>query len=301
MNVTIRNEIIQTSDNFPIATTHFSTSTKPPTRLYLIASATGVIRKFYKSYATYLVSNDPGSIAVTFDYRGIGDSFKDKETLKDMKYVNIKKHWVLDTETVLGHYKPVETVYIAHSVGGHIMGFLDQQLQKMIIRAFFVGVGIPYYRNLSINFLWPMHTTITPCFYGHYPASMIGMGEDLPTGVGQQWGYWSRFPDYLCHNEESRTKFKQCNIPIEMIAFHDDFLPEKALYGAPSRLYVNTKRRFLYLDPKDFGFDSIGHLFFFKQSSERLWKQVNGYVLDGNLLDLPGKIYSFVPTTKNKL
>ena len=67
---------LRARDGFVLAARHFApTTTTPPARpagAVVIASATGVKATYYRRYAEFLAGH--GFHAVTFDYRGVGES-----------------------------------------------------------------------------------------------------------------------------------------------------------------------------------------------------------------------------------
>ena len=223
-----------------------------------------------------------------------------------MKSVSIKKHWVQDTEKMFDQalleypQNDYTYIYIGHSVGGHLLGFLDGKYQKLISRGFFVGVNIPYWKYLGEfgGRFWIYHSCIASSLYGYYPSSHLGLGLNLPKGVGAQWGYWSRFENYMSHNPKTRAKFYECKVPIEAIGFSDDTIAKEiALKQCTKVLYPQSYRRFIFMDKDDLGLSGkeIGHFKFFKIQS--LWEKFNDWVLRGKRTNLPGRCYTYEPTT----
>ncbi|HAN84745.1 MAG TPA: alpha/beta hydrolase, partial [Micrococcus luteus] len=66
---------LRARDGFVLAARHLAPMTTPPASpagTVVIASATGVKATYYRRYAEFLASH--GFHAVTFDYRGVGES-----------------------------------------------------------------------------------------------------------------------------------------------------------------------------------------------------------------------------------
>lgn len=201
--------------------TVFNTSKTDSKLVILVASATGVPQKFYSKFAAYF--SQFGTV-VLFDYRGVGQETK---VLLDLKSSQIKREWAQDTDAALLYASHLvdnpDLVYIGHSVGGHMIGFLKNH--HLIKRALFVAVSIPHWRNMDLtlnNFLWPTASNLSSLLLGYFPGSRFGLGTDLPRDIGIQWGYWSRFPSYMTHNPDTKALFNQIETPIESIGFTDD-------------------------------------------------------------------------------
>ena len=66
---------LRARDGFVLAARHFAPTTAPqarPAGAVVIAPATGVKATYYRRYAEFLAGH--GFHAVTFDYRGVGES-----------------------------------------------------------------------------------------------------------------------------------------------------------------------------------------------------------------------------------
>jgi predicted alpha/beta hydrolase len=220
----------------------------------LISAATGVPAKFYHSYASFLASH--GCIILTYDYEGIASSLalsgKTLEELSRTKNesngifgVRIIPNWVQDQNVCIAylnsHYSDRELVVVAHSVGGHLIPMhtsitLDGSRSIKISRVLMVGVNTAYFGNtkascrdkLIFNGLGP---TIAYLF-GYFPAKWMGLGEDLPMGVGIDWTTWGRRREYLsAYSKEATESYKSFDTNILHLCFSDDHLSCKSRIG----------------------------------------------------------------------
>ncbi|KAI8905122.1 hypothetical protein EDD86DRAFT_175016, partial [Gorgonomyces haynaldii] len=227
----------------------------------VVASATGVPKEFYTKFALYFQQH---CHVLLFDYTGIGKSIQE---LKQLSHLSIKRDWAKDTTLVVEHAATLspKVFYVAHSVGGHLLGFLPLETQSKIARALFVSCNVPFrdFMPSSGAFLWPVMGEVSAQWCGYFPASTLGLGLDLPKNVGRQWAYWSRFPDYMTHNPKTKQLFDSCTIPFEQVGFEDDHLSNRKGMEQILTLYPSCPRRLHYLKPSDVGERQVGHVGFF--------------------------------------
>ena len=223
----------------------------------MIAGGTGISRKFYGPFAQYLSSFC--SLVVTFDYQGTSRTVAD---LKKMSQISIKREWANDTADVVKWASAkgassTDLVLVAHSVGGHIVGFLDDEAASLISRILLVSVNNAYWSwqswGIVSAIVFPFSVAASTHVLGYYKSSLLGLGLDLPSGIARQWSHWTFFPEYMRHNPETAKKFDRfpASIPIEAIAFSDDELSSnlKAFEWTALQMLPNRSARFLALKP----------------------------------------------------
>ncbi|KAJ3321947.1 hypothetical protein HDV06_003684 [Boothiomyces sp. JEL0866] len=257
-----RNIQVKAVDGFLVSGTLFTNDEAPSNFVIVLASATGVPRQYYTQFASHLVKT--ARAVVTFDYRGIGSTV---EELKQLKDSIIRREWAWDTDAVINYlhhlYKGSEILYIGNSVGGHLIAFLETL--PLLSRILFLSVNSAYYLYLKSKYggyvFYPAFI-VHSYLYGYCKASQLGLGKDLPIGIGLQWGYWSRFQKYMTHNPETETKCKSVKKRIHVVCFDDDELATKE--GMASNLYwfSNADIKLMIYRSKELG--SVGHLGFFK-------------------------------------
>jgi predicted alpha/beta hydrolase len=214
---------IPAADGFALAATVYAPSSLPngdqPPSVVIINSATAVPRLFYKAYARHLSQN--GSTAITYDYRGIGESRP-----KSLKGFNARmRDWAeLDMAGVVewasAQYPAQPLFVIGHSIGGQGMGLLHNHgkvtaMVTLSAQSGYWGLhpGVEKYRVAFFVFLaFPLLANA----FGYFPWSRMAPGEDLPKGVALEWARWCRSPRYLFGDPtlESLRNFPNFSAPI---------------------------------------------------------------------------------------
>jgi predicted alpha/beta hydrolase len=285
------NRSIETRDGYKISIQIISQKNSDGP-VCVIGSATGVKRDYYKPYATYL--SDFCTAAITFDYRGIGDSLYVENgdrigALKKLVNCSIKREWALDTEAVLNYvsrtFPGKEIVYVANSVGGHLLGFLENY--HLISRVLFISVNSAYWKywknfKVAQGSTFPLYTKLSKISKGYFDAGPLKLGEDLPANVALQWSYWSRYPEYMRHNADTAERFDRVFLPVEAVGFYDDELSiEDGLEWGANKMLPHCISRLHYLSSKV----PVGHLGFFRKEFEDLWTTTRPWIENGKRLD----------------
>jgi predicted alpha/beta hydrolase len=268
---------ILAADGYPIAATTCAPA-QAPRAVVVINSATGVRRRYYERFARYLASH--GIAAVTYDYRGIGDS----APARLRGFVASMREWgELDQPAVLAHaaaWQPaVPLMVIGHSVGGQIFGLLRDTTP--VKRVLMVAAQHNYWRLWETRerwVLWALWTLLMPPVshaLGYFPSSRVGLGEDLPEGVALEWARWCRSPGALVQaiGGDAAERFAQYRGPILALSFDDDhlFAPRRAA-DALLRFYANARVEHRHLSAAALGVPKVQHFGFFRETaSERAW------------------------------
>lgn len=278
-----RDLTIRTDDGVALAATVFDANPRKKTgKALVIAGGTGVKRRFYAPFATWLAT-EGGFTVVTFDYRGIGGS-----TVESGAADPITMHawgeqdlasvlaWTAD---VLGDGK---VGFVGHSVGGQLVGLLPESAHERISSIVTIAAQSGDYR------LWPMpmRLAMAALWWGVVPSvthamgylpGALGIGEDLPAGVALEWARWCRTPGYLVGDDggdagvRRRAGFARVKAPLLSFSFHDDAYAPFAAVDALLSLYVNAtveKRRLGRSEGR------FGHFGFFRSRHRALWRDV---------------------------
>lgn len=265
-------------DGYRLAATVFEPSA-PLRATVLIASATAVPRGYYAKFARYLASQ--GFQAVTFDYRGIGDS-RPKEGLRGFKarmrdWAALDLVAAVDFAAGLAPGKPL--LYVGHSFGGQALGQLPNN--HRVSRALFAASQIGYWKLFPAPEkyrVWFMLRILGPALYtifGYVPGK-FGMGEDLPRGVFKEWAGWCMRPRYIYDDEtlEARKYFQNYTGPLRAIGLSDDDWAPPATVAGLIAGYTGTTPEHITVTPESIGQKKIGHFGFFRESSrEPLWRE----------------------------
>jgi predicted alpha/beta hydrolase len=241
----------------------------------LISAATGVPRQFYKYFATYLRAR--GWTAVTYDYRGIGDSAP--PSLRGFG-ARMRDWALIDMPAVIDwlseRYQPRRLFVIGHSFGGQGIGLVEkpERITAMIgvsAQSGYWGVqgGAEKYRaRFAVTVMIPVLTRLL----GYFPWSTFAAGEDLPRGVALEWARWCRNRDYLLGDDSlPLERYENFDAPILAYSIEDDDWGTARAVDDMMRAYRNVTRR--HLVPADYGLSKLGHMGFFRRGSEAVWDE----------------------------
>jgi predicted alpha/beta hydrolase len=243
--------------------------------LVVVNGATGVKQSYYARFARYLAGR--GFTAVTWDYRGIGESRPHR--MRGF-HARMRDWGELDLEGVLRyldrHYPDRPVLAVGHSVGGQLLGLAPSN--TVLRGAITVGSQSgwwghwPVAARAKMAGLWfgvmPLATRVV----GYLPGT-LGIGADLPRGVALEWAAWNRSRDYFLEHGVSREGFERLAIPMQAWSFSDDeFAPEPAvdwLHG----LYSNARLVRRHVTPAELGSKRVGHFGpFLSRFQDALWE-----------------------------
>jgi predicted alpha/beta hydrolase len=268
-----RELLVPARDGTLLAATAFSPDAERPPRdrVVVVASATGVKRRYYAAFAEHLASR--GFTTVTFDYRGIGASKESGRRAFMHEWGEQDLAGVVDwAASALGDGR---VSLVGHSVGGQLVGLLPA---PSLVRALVtVAAQSGDYRlwplpsRLAMALLWYGVVPGVTRAVGYLPGS-LGVGEDLPKGVALEWARWCRTPGYLVGGDGAprRDGFAQLRAPVLAFGFDDDVYAPPAAVTALLSLYTNAsiERRQI---PR--GERRIGHFGFFRRRGRELWRE----------------------------
>lgn len=245
--------------------------------IVVLAAATGVRRTFYAGFARHLAAH--GLPCVCFDYRGVGDSRPRSlrgfgATLSQWGSSDLAGvfDWALE------RWPRARLLLVAHSVGGQIVGLAHNAAS--VDAAVFVGCQEGYWRNwpfpkvvqfwLLCHLLMPVSSRLL----GYMPARRLGLGEDLPRGVGLEWARWARSKGAL-----GGRHYAELRAPVLAYSAGDDTLAPRRAVDALLRCYpgIGVERR--HLEPHELGVGALGHFGFFRDSfRSTLWREVGEWL-----------------------
>lgn len=272
---------IVASDGFPLAATRFLPA-GASRGVVLIAPGAWFRQCAYEPFARYLAGR--GLEAVTWDWRGIGDS-RYEAGRRDRRLSMRAWAW-RDYEAMLtwgstrAAHKPL--LLVGHAFGGQALGLAPSA--ERVQRAVFVGAGdvshLPaglfrrWVRRATWHAAIPMLTRIV----GGLPLSITSNCEDLPGGVARDLARWSRSANYFGRWEgHSRLA-----IPILSYSFSDDPVAPPEAVDALLRRYDNAERQHRELRPPSGARRRNAHCRFFREGAipER-WESVADFLLSG--------------------
>jgi predicted alpha/beta hydrolase len=268
---------ITASDGYPLS----AMIAKPigtSTRTIIISSATGIKKEFYLNFAQFLVNN--GYNVLLYDYRGIGESAPDDLKLSD-SYMH---DWgVLDMNAALNYMVEEESltniVWIGHSVGGQLVGFLEKREHIKHIISISAALGywgyFPFPMKMVVWTLWYVISPVLTKIYGYGTLKKVGWGEDLSKNTFLEWRGWCMNKEYYGNflQEKLHTdKFYDFKVPITAVYLSDDYIANDITAPLMSKFYPNSTFDVLKLQVKRYTSHKVGHSGIFKKKFQNsLW------------------------------
>lgn len=265
---------IDAADGYPLAATLYR-GTSDDT-VVLINSATAVPRRFYQRFASWL--QEHGWTAVTYDYRGIGDSKPASlrgfgARMRDWTFLDMTAM----VDWVSGELAPRRLFAVGHSFGGQTFGLLENasRIDAMVGVSAQSGYWAvqggrePARVRVIVTVLIPLLSRVV----GYFPWSWFASGADLPKHVALEWAGWCRKRNYLLDDEslplERYTRFKA---PVLAYSIEDDDWGTRRAVDDMMRAYPNVTRR--HIAPADYGLPRLEHMGFFRDGSQPIWREL---------------------------
>jgi predicted alpha/beta hydrolase len=259
-------------------------SVEKPSHIIVVASATGVPQGFYKHFAN--AANEQGFDVLTFDYRGIGQSAPKSLKGYEVNYLDWGRqdlaaavNWAYDTKL------PVYVV--GHSYGGHAIGLLPNHNKIEGAYVFGTGAGwagwMPMFERLKVSLMWHVIGPILVARKGYLAWSSLGMGEDLPKGVFQQWKHWCSFPHYFFDDPKMKPvtdQFQRYEKTLIAVNASDDKWAQPSSRDAFMAGYKNANVIKKTVAPSEIGLSSIDHMGYFRRHASALWQPIFNWVAD---------------------
>jgi len=264
------------ADGYPLVGTLYEA--RDAVAIIIVASATGVPQGFYRRFAEYAA--DTGFSVVTFDYRGIGLSAPDSLKGFEMDY----RDWARqDLQAVVQHMRlqGLPLCLLGHSYGGHALGLL--QNHHLLKVAYFFGMGagwhgwMPKAEALKVLLMWHLVAPVLTRWQGYLGWSVLGMGEDLPLGVYQQWKRWCRYRHYFFDDPaypELKQQFASVTTPFKAVSAIDDKWAPPSSRDAFVQHYRASQFHCAEVTPSQLGCKQVGHMGYFRSQAQPLWPDV---------------------------
>jgi predicted alpha/beta hydrolase len=252
----------------------------------LISSATATPRKIYRGFAGYLARR--GFAVLTYDYRGVGGSrqksvegYNRPKSLKGFK-ASMSDWATLDATAAVSwmreRYQALPLSYVGHSFGGQAFGLLPNNTD--VGRALLVASQAGYWKLMAsperyrvyaaLNFVLAPLTHLLG-----YAPGRVGLGEDLPKGVFQQWTQWVMSPRYLFTDPSlpGLSNFGKYQGAMRAIYMSDDPWATRPAVELLCSGFSAITPDIMQVTPSDVGADKIGHFGFFRpEHRDTLWR-----------------------------
>ena len=256
-----------------------------PLAATLIAPATGVPARFYRSFARALTQ--ASITAFVFDYRGIGESLRGHVKDSDAR----KQDWgQLDMPAALDELARrapgVPLTLVGHSAGGQLVGLMDnvarlERIVQVASSSGYMGAMGWRYRVLG-RLLLCAYGSLSVRALGYGATRWVGWGEDLPSGVLRQWAEWCSTPGYLESSFGDSIEqhwFDEIRCPLLNLSAEDDPIATQANVSDILRLFPNAGIERRRLDPHGAGVGKIGHIDFFRSRCAPLWPLAQDFLV----------------------
>jgi predicted alpha/beta hydrolase len=252
----------------------------------LINSATAVPRKVYRGFAGYLARR--GCAVLTYDYRGTGDSrqkslvgYNQPKSLVGFK-ASMADWAALDVTAAVAwmreRYKTLPLSYVGHSFGGQALGLLPNN--KEVSRALLIAAQAGYWKLMAAPERYRVYAMLN--FAGlpltrmlGYAPGWMGIGEDLPKGVFEQWVGWVMSERYLFTDPKlpGLTNFANYKGAMRALCLSDDPWATRPAVGLLCSGFTSIEPEILSVTPADAGVSKIGHFGFFRpEHRDTLWR-----------------------------
>ncbi len=286
---TIQQQTLQIAarDGYQLGATHFSNrqSDSPSPGVIVFNAATATPQAFYFRCARFFA--EQGFDVYTYDYRGIGQSAP--ATLRGfeaMMHTLAKDDIPGVLDFVKTRHASQPLIAIGHSVGGQLMGMLDNA--SLIDKAITCSSQNGYWKlqggNQKLMVLFTMYLMLPGLtrLFGYFPWKRFGGGENLPKGAALEWARWCRSPNYLFDDKNlpHLDRYAQFEAPILAYCFADDDWGTRGAVRSLMDHYTGAPLEYRDVEPADFGLKSIGHFGYFKRGSERLWQDTLNWIQD---------------------
>lgn len=242
----------------------------------VVGGATGVPQGFYRRFAEYASAR--GYTVLTMDYRGVGASRPARLKGFQMRFLD----WgTLDLAAAVDYMAAddMPLYLVGHSFGGHALGVLPNHQRLAGAYLFGVGAGwhgwMPQPERTRVWLLWNVVLPLATRWKGYLPWKRLGAGEDLPMGVYRDWRRWCSFPHYFFDDPAMAhiaDVYARVSTPIVAANALDDLWALPRSRDAFVRGYAQAPLERRDLDPKADGLGSLGHMGYFRQHAQPLWK-----------------------------
>ena len=247
----------------------------------------------YRYFLRYLAAE--GYPVLAYDYRGVGMSIPTSWRGFDAgieDWTEFDQAGAIDT--VHARFPAARITSVSHSIG--CMFAAAAPNASSLHRMIFIAPHTAYCGDYKQPWRWPMTLLwhqLMPAIaraVGYFPASRLGLGDDLPRRVALQWAS-RRTAEYRPgasgadpkREADIRDRMLMLAVPALVISMTDDaFAPEVAvrrfLAGTP-RIEADVR----LIDPKTVPHARGGHLGFFSRRNVAIWALITEVLNRRNL------------------
>lgn len=248
----------------------------------LLAGAMGVKSRYYAAFADGLAALGLGTLTV--DYRGVGLSRAGlaggDARMLDWAELDLQGA----VEAVQARWPGAPLHWVAHSLGGQLMGFVRAPIERAVFVASQSGYWghWPGSKKLVMAGLWHLAIPALVRATGKLPLAAFGQGEDVPGGVGRDWAQWGRHPLYFGPSiaERQGAQFVRWEGKLRSYHFSDDWYAPRTAVRELVATYSRAAGELKQVRPSDVGAKQIGHFgFFLPEFRASLWREAGEWLL----------------------
>lgn len=255
-----------------------------PKAVVQINAGTAAQRGVYRALAAYLCEHN--YLCCLYDYRGFGASKNASLRGSDIRYLDLGlkdlpavKSWLQQ------RYPALPLLMLGHSAGGQQIGFMPDLEGLVGVVTFGVSAAhlraMPlHYRAQSLLFFYGI-TPISNAVFGYVAAKRLGLMEDLPKQLAQEWRAWCSVPDYFFDPRFYGVTvpvghFQQFEFPWHNVHATDDAISTPTNIRNFWKHVQSTEAiTFETIAPEDVGLQRIDHFGYFKRALKApLWSEV---------------------------
>jgi predicted alpha/beta hydrolase len=254
----------------------------------------GISAARYRYFGRFLAA--AGIPVFAYDYRGIGQS----RPPRLRGFVANAYDWseydcTAAIDWLRSRYPNAELIGIGHSIGGMLFGGAINILElsrfvHVCGHTGYVGDYSSRYR-LPMGFLWHVLMPALTRVFGYFPASSLGLGEDLPAGVARHWAARTT-PDLrpqatdidASRGHAMLERFSQVRGRALMLSIADDPLATVAGASRLLALLPGVESKRLLLSPHELGLKRIGHFGLISRlAGPCIWPYVYAFLEDNTV------------------
>ncbi len=279
---------ISALDGHQLAATHFEGKT-PGGPVVLFSSGTAIPRQFYKYFASWLAQQGAGAV-ITYDYRGIGDSWPDGKNGARGAFKYLMSDWARQDfpaaiDYVKNAYPNVPFYTVGHSFGGQVFGLTQRNelVEKSVMIASMSGHWrqMAFPENYKVFYMLYIMGPLVAKYYGYMPGK-FGLGEDMASEAFLEWAGWCKSNGYFFDDPAmvETMYFKNYKGPMLALGMDDDSWGTSELIDNLVNNFTNADLERQQCSVKEAG-GKVGHFGFFRRRFEHtLWPIVSEWLFE---------------------
>ena len=252
-----------------------------PNASVVIHPATGVPSSYYHAFARWLSEEKQVNVLV-YAYRdseGISKEEQRKSTVTMADWGITDQSAALDY--LLDTYDKMPVHVIGHSLGGFCIPYHENRTKIATHTA--VNSGPAYWRHHPwsampmVMLFWFGLGPLLTWLQGSMPGFLLGMKNDIPSGVYWQWRRWctnEKFYEVDWGKRVPKPDLKDFSAPLTLVSASDDSIIPPARVKVLTRYFPESSSQFISIKPSDYGLKAIGHIAIFAKRNSAVWPQL---------------------------